>query len=57
MKNATLEDVITDEERLAMIDILWNEGGKYTQEEIQEVRYKLGFDHPPVNEENEEHIS
>ena len=32
-------------------------GGKYTEEEIQEVRYKLGFDHPPVNEENEEHIS
>jgi len=57
MKNATLEDVITDEERFKMYDILWNEGGKYTQEEIQEVRYKLGFDHPPVNEENEEHIS
>tara|TARA_Y100000389_G_scaffold40856_1_gene35444 strand:- start:782 stop:1663 length:882 start_codon:yes stop_codon:yes gene_type:complete len=57
MKNTTLEDIITDEEYFELIDILWNEGGKHTQEEIQEVRYKLGFDHPSVNEENEEHIS
>ena len=53
MKNATLEDTMTEEKLMELYAILWDGENKYSDDEKLQIRYKLGFEHPPKIHEHE----